>query len=67
MLRTLRTKLDLSSILSLSPGDLISTGTPDGVGAATLRFLADGDVITTTIEGIGTMTNRCRVPQRAHL
>jgi 2,4-didehydro-3-deoxy-L-rhamnonate hydrolase len=55
----------LSSILSLSPGDLIFTGTPDGVGAATLRFLADGDVITTTIEGIGTMTNRCRVSQRA--
>jgi 2,4-didehydro-3-deoxy-L-rhamnonate hydrolase len=56
----------LSSILSLSPGDLIFTGTPDGVGAATLRFLADGDVITTTIEGIGTLTNVCQVPQRAH-
>lgn len=52
----------LSSILSLSPGDLIFTGTPEGVGAASLRFLGDGDVITTTIEGIGTMTNRCRVP-----
>jgi 2,4-diketo-3-deoxy-L-fuconate hydrolase len=52
----------LSSILTLRAGDLIFTGTPDGVGAATLRFLADGDVITTTIEGIGTMTNRCRVP-----
>jgi 2-keto-4-pentenoate hydratase/2-oxohepta-3-ene-1,7-dioic acid hydratase in catechol pathway len=56
----------LSSILSLSPGDLIFTGTPDGVGAASLRFLGDGDVITTTIEGIGTLTNVCRVPQRAH-
>jgi 2-keto-4-pentenoate hydratase/2-oxohepta-3-ene-1,7-dioic acid hydratase in catechol pathway len=52
----------LSSILSLSPGDLIFTGTPEGVGAASLRFLGDGDVITTTIEGIGTLTNRCRVP-----
>jgi 2-keto-4-pentenoate hydratase/2-oxohepta-3-ene-1,7-dioic acid hydratase in catechol pathway len=52
----------LSSILSLSPGDLIFTGTPEGVGAASLRFLGDGDVITTTIEGIGTMTNRCRAP-----
>jgi 2,4-didehydro-3-deoxy-L-rhamnonate hydrolase len=51
----------LASILTLSPGDLIFTGTPDGVGAASLQFLADGDVITTTIEGIGTMTNRCRV------
>jgi 2-keto-4-pentenoate hydratase/2-oxohepta-3-ene-1,7-dioic acid hydratase in catechol pathway len=30
--------------------------------AASLRFLGDGDVITTTIEGIGTLTNACRVP-----
>jgi len=52
----------LSSILTLSPGDLIFTGTPEGVGAASLRFLVDGDVITTTIEGIGTLTNRCRIP-----
>jgi 2,4-didehydro-3-deoxy-L-rhamnonate hydrolase len=51
----------LSSILTLSPGDLIFTGTPEGVGAASLRFLVDGDVISTTIEGIGTMTNRCRI------
>jgi 2-keto-4-pentenoate hydratase/2-oxohepta-3-ene-1,7-dioic acid hydratase in catechol pathway len=50
----------LSSILSLSAGDLIFTGTPEGVGASTLRFLKDGDLITTTIEGIGTMSNRCR-------
>jgi 2-keto-4-pentenoate hydratase/2-oxohepta-3-ene-1,7-dioic acid hydratase in catechol pathway len=52
----------LSSILSLSAGDLIFTGTPEGVGAARLQFLGDGDVITTTVEGIGTMTNRCRAP-----
>jgi 2-keto-4-pentenoate hydratase/2-oxohepta-3-ene-1,7-dioic acid hydratase in catechol pathway len=50
----------LSGILTLSPGDLIFTGTPAGVGAASLQFLSDGDVITTTIEGIGTMTNRCQ-------
>jgi 2,4-diketo-3-deoxy-L-fuconate hydrolase len=54
----------LSGILTLMPGDLIFTGTPDGVGAASQRFLRDGDVITTTIEGIGTMTNRCRVDSR---
>jgi 2-keto-4-pentenoate hydratase/2-oxohepta-3-ene-1,7-dioic acid hydratase in catechol pathway len=52
----------LSSILTLSPGDLIFTGTPEGVGAASLRFLVHGDVISTTIEGIGTLTNRCRTP-----
>ncbi len=56
----------LSSILTLNPGDLIFTGTPEGVGAASLRFLADGDVISTAIEGIGTLTNRCRVPKTAH-
>ena len=39
-------------------GDIIFTGTPEGVGAAQGKFLADGDVITTTIDGIGTMTNR---------
>lgn len=52
----------LSGILTLSAGDLIFTGTPEGVGAATGRFLVDGDVITTTIQGVGTMTNRCLSP-----
>jgi 2,4-didehydro-3-deoxy-L-rhamnonate hydrolase len=55
----------LSGILTLNPGDLIFTGTPEGVGAGSLRFLGDGDVIVTTIDGIGTMTNRCQVPERA--
>ena len=44
---------------TLEPGDLIFTGTPSGIGAATGEFLKPGDVITTEIEGIGTMTNRC--------
>ncbi len=48
----------LSGILTLEPGDLIFTGTPDGVGLASGRFLAAGDVLTTTIEGIGTITQR---------
>ncbi|HSL73961.1 MAG TPA: fumarylacetoacetate hydrolase family protein [Ilumatobacteraceae bacterium] len=48
----------LSGITTLSTGDIIFTGTPNGVGMAAGRFLADGDVITTTIEGIGTMSNR---------
>jgi 2-keto-4-pentenoate hydratase/2-oxohepta-3-ene-1,7-dioic acid hydratase in catechol pathway len=55
----------LSGILTLSPGDLIFTGTPEGVGAASLQFLDDGDVISTTIEGIGTLTNRCQKPPLA--
>jgi 2,4-didehydro-3-deoxy-L-rhamnonate hydrolase len=48
----------LSSVTTLVPGDIIFTGTPEGVGMVQGRFLADGDVITTTIDGIGTMTNR---------
>ena len=49
----------LSGICTLEPGDLIFTGTPSGVGAVTQNFLKPGDVVVTTIEGIGTMTNRC--------
>ncbi len=49
----------LSRFTTLQPGDVIFTGTPDGIGMATGRFLANGDVITTTIEGIGTMSNPC--------
>ena len=49
----------LSHITTLVTGDVIFTGTPEGIGAAQGAFLADGDVITTTIDGIGTMTNRC--------
>ncbi len=48
----------LSSITTLVTGDIIFTGTPEGVGAAQGRFLADGDVITTTIDGVGAMRNR---------
>lgn len=49
----------LSGICTLEPGDLIFTGTPSGVGVMTGTFLQPGDVVTTTIEGLGTMTNRC--------
>ena len=49
----------LSRITTLTTGDLIFTGTPEGIGAAHGTFLADGDVITTTIDGVGQMTNRC--------
>jgi 2,4-diketo-3-deoxy-L-fuconate hydrolase len=50
----------ISTILTLEPGDLIFTGTPEGVGAIQGKFLAPGDIITTTIDGIGTLTNTCR-------
>ncbi len=49
----------ISAILTLSPGDLIFTGTPEGVGVTSGNLLRPGDVIETTLAGIGTMTNRC--------
>jgi 2,4-diketo-3-deoxy-L-fuconate hydrolase len=49
----------LSSICTLEPGDLIFTGTPDGVGMARGRFLAAGDVVTSGAEGIGELRNTC--------
>ncbi len=50
---------DLSSVMTLEAGDLISTGTPAGVGAARTpkRFLQPGDVVTVTIEKLGSLTN----------
>lgn len=50
----------ISTIVTLEPGDLIFTGTPEGVGAMQGKYLAPGDVITTTIDGIGTLSNVCR-------
>ena len=50
----------LSQGLTLLPGDILLTGTPDGVGNSRTppRYLAGGAVLTTTISGIGTITNR---------
>lgn len=48
---------DLSQIVTLRPGDVIFTGTPAGVGMARGIFLKPGDVLTSTIEGIGTIRN----------
>lgn len=53
----------LSAICTLEPGDLIFSGTPSGVGVFSQTFLKPGDTITTTIEGIGSMTNRCVAKQ----
>jgi 2-keto-4-pentenoate hydratase/2-oxohepta-3-ene-1,7-dioic acid hydratase in catechol pathway len=48
----------LSGIVTLHPGDVIFTGTPSGVGMARKppQFLAAGDVLVSTIEGIGSIT-----------
>nr|WP_306471559.1 fumarylacetoacetate hydrolase family protein [Rhodococcus erythropolis] len=50
----------ISTFTTLRPGDIVLTGTPGGVGTARNppMYLADGDVIETSIEGIGTLRNR---------
>ena len=52
----------LSSIVALEPGDLISTGTPPGVGLGRTpqRWLRDGEEMVLEIEGLGTLRNRTR-------
>lgn len=47
----------LSHLMTLEPGDIISTGTPSGVAAATGNFLQAGDEIECAIENLGTLTN----------
>jgi acylpyruvate hydrolase len=51
----------VSTITTLEPGDLISTGTPAGVGAGRQPpvFLQPGQVVRTTIEGLGELVNEC--------
>ena len=46
----------LSTLFVLQPGDLIYTGTPAGVGP-----VVRGDLIRAHIEGIGELTNQCRL------
>ncbi|TGD87873.1 FAA hydrolase family protein [Mycolicibacterium sp. CH28] len=50
---------DISSGVTLEPGDVIATGSPQGVGAAMdpPTFLVPGDVVAATIEKIGTLSN----------
>ena len=45
----------LSHIVTLEPGDIISTGTPAGVGHATKTYFKPGDKCAAWIEGIGTL------------
>jgi 2-keto-4-pentenoate hydratase/2-oxohepta-3-ene-1,7-dioic acid hydratase in catechol pathway len=47
----------ISHICTLEPGDIISTGTPAGVGNATGTYLKPGDTIEAWIEGIGNLVS----------
>jgi 2-keto-4-pentenoate hydratase/2-oxohepta-3-ene-1,7-dioic acid hydratase in catechol pathway len=51
----------LSQAFTLLPGDILLTGTPDGVGAYREPpiFMQDGDVMAVEIDGVGRLANRC--------
>jgi len=51
-----------SAAFTLEPGDVITTGTPSGVGyfREPRVLMGDGDVMTVEVEGIGRLTNTCR-------
>lgn len=53
----------ISTVVTLNPGDVIASGTPGGVGHARKppRYLQDGDVVVTEIEGLGRLENRCQL------
>jgi len=53
----------LSRAFTLNPGDMILTGTPSGVGKGMKppQFLRDGSMVSVEIEGIGKITNSCRM------
>ena len=52
----------ISETMTLEPGDVIATGTPAGagIGADPPRFLAPGDVVEVSVDGIGTLRNPVR-------
>jgi len=45
----------ISGVMTLEPGDIVSTGTPEGVGA-----LGDGDVVEVEVVGVGSVRNPVR-------
>lgn len=52
----------LSQFMELQPGDIINTGTPEGVGMGSnpTKYLMGGEVVETGIEGIGTIKSTVR-------
>ena len=48
---------EITTYMTLEPGDVVSTGTPEGVGP-----LSDGDTVEVTVEGVGTLRNDVHIP-----
>ncbi|SDS26396.1 fumarylacetoacetate hydrolase family protein [Corynebacterium timonense] len=53
----------ISHLYPLNPGDVIATGTPEGVGHARSpkRYLGDGDTVRVSIDGLGYIENTTRI------
>jgi 2-keto-4-pentenoate hydratase/2-oxohepta-3-ene-1,7-dioic acid hydratase in catechol pathway len=49
---------ELTTVMTLMPGDILATGTPAGIGAPTRTWLRPGDVVRAEIEGLGAIENR---------
>jgi 2,4-diketo-3-deoxy-L-fuconate hydrolase len=60
---------EISAVVPMLPGDLIFTGTPAGVGITRqpARFLRNGEVLESWVEGIGTIRNHIVVPTGPNL
>ncbi len=52
----------LSAGLTLEPGDILATGTPSGVGAATGAYLKPGDFVEAEVDGLGCLQNPVVAP-----
>ncbi|MEP4379622.1 MAG: fumarylacetoacetate hydrolase family protein [Alphaproteobacteria bacterium] len=46
-----------STLITLDPGDILSTGTPEGVGHGAGTYLKAGDIVETEVEGLGAQRN----------
>lgn len=55
----------ITSFMTLEPGDVIATGTPEGVGFARTPplYMQDGDVVEVEVEGVGLLSNRVELEQ----
>lgn len=49
---------EITTYMTLEPGDVIATGTPEGVGP-----LADGDEVTVEVEGVGRLSHTVKIPE----
>ena len=60
MMHPIRREIEyISTFMTLLPGDIIATGSPDGTGGSRdpTRYLRTGDVVEITVSGVGTLVN----------